>query len=114
MTRSKIRRGVLPKKTKHTLHRKRQKTVDYRDKSFDEFRLMIVGLPPKLDIKKSKILSSSFDISRGNKSNEVISNMVLTHLLKRWVESKTQSHPRLSAMTPSGNISLKYCCIIMK
>ena len=75
---------------------------------------MIVDPPQKLDSEESNILSSSFGISRGNKSNEVISNMVLTHILKRWGESKTQSHPRFSIMTPSENISLKVCCIILK
>ena len=34
--------------------------------------------------------------------------------LKRWEESKTQSHPRLSAMTPPENIYLKVCFIILK
>ena len=28
--------------TKHTLQRKKQKTVDFMEKSFDDFRLMIV------------------------------------------------------------------------
>ena len=35
--------------TKHTLQIKRQKTVDYSDKTFDDFRLMIVDPPPKLE-----------------------------------------------------------------
>ena len=68
------------KSTKHNLQRKRQKTVDYRDRSFDDFRLMIVDLPPKLSSEESKIISGYFGISRGNKSNEVISKMVLTHI----------------------------------
>ena len=62
---------------------------------------MIVDPPPKLDSEESKIISSSFRISRGNKRNEVIARMLLTHLLERWEKSKTQSHPMFSAMTPS-------------
>ena len=62
---------------------------------------MIVDPPQKLDSEESNIISSSFRISRGKKSNEVISKMVLTHILKHWEESKTQSHPRFSAITPS-------------
>ena len=69
--------------------------------------LMIVDQPPKMDSEESNILSSSFDISRGIQSNKVISIMALTHILKRWEESKTQSHPRFSAMISSENISLK-------
>ena len=75
---------------------------------------MILDPPPKLDSEESYIISSNFCITRGNKSNEVISRMILTHLLKRWEESKTQSNPRLSAMNTSKNISLEVCCIIMK
>ena len=59
---------------------------------------MIVDPPPKLDFEESDIIYSSFVISRVNQSNEVISKMVLTHILKRWEESKTQSHPRFYAM----------------
>ena len=78
------KRSITKKLTKHTLQRKRQKKVYYWEKSFDEFRLMVVDPPPKLDTEESNILSSSFDLSSWNKSNEVISKMVLTHLLKRW------------------------------
>ena len=51
-------------------------SVDYRDKSFDDFRLMLVEPPQKLDSEKSNILSSSFVISSENQSNEVIPNMI--------------------------------------
>ena len=75
---------------------------------------MIVYPSPKLDSEESNIISSSFGIPRGNKSNEVMSKVVLNYLLKSWEESKTQSHPRFSDMTPSENISLKIFCIILK
>ena len=39
--------------TKHTIQRKRQKPVAYRNNSFDEFRLMIVDPHPKLDSDES-------------------------------------------------------------
>ena len=48
--RSKIRRVRLPKKQSIVLSIERGKTVEYRDKSFDEIRLMIVDPPPKRDI----------------------------------------------------------------
>ena len=73
------------KSPKHTLQRKRQKiSVDYRNKSFDDFRLMIVDPTPELDSEESDIISSYFVISRVNQSNKVISKMLLTHILKIW------------------------------
>ena len=59
-------RSTTKQLNNHTLHRNRQKIVDYGDKSFDDFNLIIVYPPPKLDIDESKILSSSFVISIGN------------------------------------------------
>ena len=75
---------------------------------------MIVESTQKMDSEESNILSSSFGIPRGNKSNEVIYNMVLSNILNRLEESKTQSRPRFSDMTPPENISLKVFCIILK
>ena len=42
-------RSIARKSTKHTPQRKRQKTVDCRDKSFDDSRLRIVDPTPKLE-----------------------------------------------------------------
>ena len=75
---------------------------------------MIVDPPQKLDSEESNILSIYFGTSRGNISNEVISKMVLTNILKRWEESKTQSYPRFSTMTIPEHIHPKVCCIILK
>ena len=64
--------GITKKSPKNTLQRKRQKfSADYRGKSFDDIRLMIVELPTKMD--------------SANQRNEVISYMVLTRFLKYWV-----------------------------
>ena len=49
MAGSKIRRGVLPKDQPSILFRERDKKVDYRDKSFDDFRLILVEPTQKLD-----------------------------------------------------------------
>ena len=72
---------------------------------------MIVDPPQKLDSAESKIISSSFGISRGNQSNEVISKMVLTHILKRREESKVQSHTRFSVMAPSEKNLLRFVAL---
>ena len=75
---------------------------------------MIVDPTPKLNSEESDFLSSCYGPSMKNQSNEVISKMVLTHLLKHWDENKTQLHPSSIAMTPTEQISLKVCCIILK
>ena len=49
MTRFKIRIGVLSNIQRSILFRERGKKYDYRDKSLDDFRLMIVDPPPNLD-----------------------------------------------------------------
>ena len=58
------KRITTKKLTKHTLQRKMQKTVYYRGKLFDDFKLMIVDLTSNQDSEESKILSSSFVLSR--------------------------------------------------
>ena len=100
--------------TKHNIQRKRQRIFVYRKNSFDDFWLMIVDPPPILDSDESDFISSCYVPSMENQSNEVIYEMVLTHLLKRWYENKTQSHPSSIAMTLAEHISLKVCCIILK
>ena len=100
--------------TKHTLQRKRQKPVDYRENSLDNYRLMIVDPHPKLDSDGLELLSNCYVQSMKNQSNEDISKMVLTHLLKRWYQNKTQSHPSSTTTTSAEHISLKVCSIVLK
>ena len=75
---------------------------------------MILYPPPKLNSDELYVLSICYGPSMENQSNEVISNMVLTHLLKRWDENKTRLHPSSIAMTLAEHISLKVYCIILK
>ena len=67
--------------TKHTLQRKGQKNVDYRKKIFDDFRLMVLDPPPKLNSEESDCLSICFCASMENQSDEVMSKILLTHIL---------------------------------
>ena len=100
---------------RHTFQIKRKKIlVDYKNKSFDDFRLLIVDTPQKLAYKESKILSAYFGLSSENISTEVISKMVLTRILKCWYEGNHQLHPSFISMTLSENISLKRYSIILK
>ena len=75
---------------------------------------MIVDSPPKFNSDESYVISIFYGQSMEIQSNEVISKMVLTHLLKRWDENKTQLHRSSIAMTPAENISLKIFCSILK
>ena len=52
--------------TKNTLQRKRQKPVNYRNHSFDDFRVMIVDPPPKLNCDESYVLSICYVQSMKN------------------------------------------------
>ena len=100
--------------TKHNIHRKRKKPVDYRNNSFDDFRLMILYPHPKLDSDELELLSNCYGQSMKNQSNEDIAKMVLTHLFKRWDQNKTQSHPSYTAITLAEHIYLKVCSIVLK
>ena len=75
---------------------------------------MIVDPHPNIDSDKSEVLSNYCDQSIKNQSNENISKMVLTHLLKYWDENKTQSHPSSTTMSSAEHISLKVCSIVLK
>ena len=75
---------------------------------------MVVVPTLELDSEESDIPSISFGISNENKSNEFISKMALTHLLKHWRESKTWSHSSYTSISPSEHMYLKLFYIILK
>ena len=100
--------------TKHTLQRKRQKKVNYMENSFDDFKLMVVYPSPKLHIDDLVIISKCDVPGIKKGTNEVISKRVLTHLLKRWDQNKTQSHPSSIALSPAEHVSLKVCKFFLK
>ena len=75
---------------------------------------MIVDPNLEKEIEEYYIISSSCGISSQNESNEVITKMVLTHLLKRGEEINTKSHPSPTSISPSEHISISFCCIILK
>ena len=80
--------SINKKSINHTLQRKRQKTVDYRNNSFEKFRLMIVDPLQKLYSEEWNVLPSYFGISSEKQSNEVIFKILLTHLLNNCEDSK--------------------------
>ena len=54
------KRSATKYSTKNTLQRKRQKSVDYRENSLDDFRLMIVDPHPKLHIDELEVFSKFY------------------------------------------------------
>ena len=47
-------------------------------------------------------------------TDEDIDKRILTHILKRWDQNKTQSHPSSSALSPAEHVSLKVFNIFLK
>ena len=74
---------------------------------------MILDPYPKLDSDELELLSKCYGRSMKNQSNENISKRVLTHLLKRWDQNKTQLHTRSTVITSAEHISLKVCSIVL-
>ena len=74
---------------------------------------MIVDPHPKLGSDKLELLSNCYGRSMKNESNEDIAKRVLTHLLKRWEQNKTQSHPSFTAITSAEHSYLKVCSIVL-
>ena len=75
---------------------------------------MIVDPSQKLDSKEKHILPGSLGILSENISNEVISKMVSTHLLKRWNEMNTQLNSSFISNNPLEHIYFIPCSIILK
>ena len=84
------------------------------ENSFDDFRLMVVDPHPKLHIDDLVILSKCDVPGMKKGTNEGIAKRVLTHLLKRWDQNKTQSHPSSTAINAEEQIYLKVCRIFLK
>ena len=66
MIRSKIRRGLLKIFNQAYYSKKEKKPVDYRNNSFDDFKLMIIDPHPELDIDELELLSNCYGQSIKN------------------------------------------------
>ena len=74
---------------------------------------MIVDLHPRLHIDDLVLLSKCNDPGIKKGKNKDIAKMILTHILKRWDQNKTQSHPSSTALTEAEHVSLKVCNIVL-
>ena len=87
---------------------------DYSQKSFDDFELVLVTPSPKVTDQENKSVKNCFDVSSQDRSIENTSKRILTHVLRRWKEENSNTHPSTSAMTPAETVALKIYTIELK
>ena len=88
--------------------------IDYSQKSSDGFELLLVTPSPKVTNKEKKCVRNSFDASSQYQCIETNSKRILTHVLRRWDEIKSNSHPSTSASTPAETVDMKIYSIELK
>ena len=94
--------------------KRRKKTNDYSHKSIDDFELVLVKPSPKLTDQEKKFVRNSFDASSQDYCIETNSKIILTHVLRRWDDIKSNAHPSTSVMTTAETIALKIYSIELK
>ena len=87
---------------------------DYSQKLFDDFELVLVTPSPKVTDQEKKCVSNSFDDSSQDQCIETNSMIILTHVLRRWDDIKSNAHPSTSALTPAETVALKIYSIELK
>ena len=92
----------------HQIQRKRRKKLnDYSQKSIDDFELVLVTPSPKLTDQEKRCVRNSFDASSQYQCIETNSKIILTHVLRRWDENRSNAHPSTSSLTPDETVALK-------
>ena len=87
---------------------------DYSQKSIDDSKLVIVTPSPKVTNQEKKCVRNSFDTSFQDQCIETNLKRIMTHVLRRWDDIKSNAHPSTSAMTPSETVALKIYSIELK
>ena len=99
----------------HQIQRKRHKKMhDYSQKSIDDFELVLVTPFPKVTDQEKKSVRNRFAASFQDQSIENTAKRILTHVLRRSKEDKSNAHPSISAMTPAETVALKIYTIELK
>ena len=84
----------------HQLQRNREKKLhDYSHKSINDFVLVLVNPSPKLTGLENKHVSNSFDSSSQYQCIETNTKRILTRVLLRWKEDKSNAHPSTCTLT---------------
>ena len=77
----------------HQLQRKLQEKVhDYSQKSINYFNLVVVNPDPKLTDQEKKSVMKSFDFFSQDQCIEFNTKRILTHVLMRRKEEKSNAH----------------------
>ena len=69
---------------------------------------------PEVTDQEKKCVRNCFDVSSQDQSIENTSKRILTHVLRRLKEDKSNTHPSTSAMTPAETVALKVYTIELK
>ena len=97
------------------LQRKRRKKIhDYSQKSINDFELVLVTPSPKLTDQEKKRVRNYFDASSQDQCIETNTKRILTHVLMRWKEDKSNAHPSTCALNPAETVALKIYSIELK
>ena len=92
----------------HQLQRNQKKQYDhYSQKSFDNLKLIIVNLSPKLTDLEKRSIATCFWSSSQDQYIETYTKIILTHVLNRWNENKSIAQASAYALNPAETVALK-------
>ena len=101
--------------TRHQLQRKQHKKIhDYSQKSINDFELVLVKTSPKLTDQEKEHVRNYFDASSQDQCIVTNTKRILTHVLMRWDENKSNAHPSTCAFNPDETLALKIYSIELK
>ena len=63
--------------------------------------------PPNLTNQEKKSVMNSFDSSSQDQCIETNTKGILTNILMRWKDDKSNAHPSTCALTPAETVALK-------
>ena len=69
---------------------------------------------PKVTDQEKECVRNYFDASSQDQCIETNSKIIMTHVLRRWDEIKSNAHPSTSVLTPAETVALKIYSIELK
>ena len=101
--------------SRHQLQKKHQKKIhNYSQKSINDFILVLVYPSPKLTDLEKKYVMNSFDYSSQDQCIETNTKRILTHILMRWKEDKSNAYPSTCELNAAETVTLKIYSIELK
>ena len=80
----------------------------------NDLNLVIVNPSQKLTDQEKKSVMNYFDAFSKDQCIETNTKIILTHVLMRWNEDKSYSHPSTCAFTAAETVALKIYLIELK